>query len=173
MRGNENQQGGMFSYVSMEKRVPQDHPLRAIRQLVDQILAWDNELFRRDLGPLPEAVDPAGVPYEMDRLNAYLRAHAAAQCHGPFGTIARPPQPLGKYRDVFEVELRGRRLRGARDLAGGAQVLGGVDAHAAGALHQGLDDDAGDFARVRLERRRDFVETLSANRGVSSAGDEQ
>jgi mRNA interferase MazF len=24
--------------------------------LIDQILAWDNELFRRDLGPVPEAV---------------------------------------------------------------------------------------------------------------------
>jgi mRNA interferase MazF len=24
--------------------------------LVDQILAWDNELFRRDLGPVPEAI---------------------------------------------------------------------------------------------------------------------
>jgi len=24
--------------------------------LVDQILAWDNDLFRRDLGPVPEAV---------------------------------------------------------------------------------------------------------------------
>ena len=24
--------------------------------LIDQILAWDNELFRRDLGPAPEAV---------------------------------------------------------------------------------------------------------------------
>jgi mRNA interferase MazF len=24
--------------------------------LVDRILAWDNELFRRDLGPLPEAL---------------------------------------------------------------------------------------------------------------------
>jgi len=24
--------------------------------LVDQILAWDNELFRRDLGPIPEAI---------------------------------------------------------------------------------------------------------------------
>lgn len=24
--------------------------------LVDQILAWDNDLFRRDLGPLPEAL---------------------------------------------------------------------------------------------------------------------
>lgn len=24
--------------------------------LIDQILAWDNELFRRDLGPIPEAL---------------------------------------------------------------------------------------------------------------------
>ena len=24
--------------------------------LVDQMLAWDNQLFRRDLGPVPEAV---------------------------------------------------------------------------------------------------------------------
>ena len=24
--------------------------------LVDQMLAWDNALFRRDLGPVPEAV---------------------------------------------------------------------------------------------------------------------
>lgn len=24
--------------------------------LIDQILAWDNDLFRRDLGPVPEAV---------------------------------------------------------------------------------------------------------------------
>jgi mRNA-degrading endonuclease toxin of MazEF toxin-antitoxin module len=24
--------------------------------LVDQMLAWDNELFRRNLGPVPEAV---------------------------------------------------------------------------------------------------------------------
>ena len=38
MRGNEKQQGGMFSYVSMEERVPANHPLRPIRKLVDQIL---------------------------------------------------------------------------------------------------------------------------------------
>jgi transposase len=35
----------MFSYVSMEERVPQDHPLRAIRQLVDQILARMSKRF--------------------------------------------------------------------------------------------------------------------------------
>jgi len=38
MRGDDQQQSGMFSYVSLEDRVPQDHPLRAIRQTVDEIL---------------------------------------------------------------------------------------------------------------------------------------
>jgi len=38
MRGDDQQQTGMFSYVSLEERVPQDHPLRAIRRLVDDIL---------------------------------------------------------------------------------------------------------------------------------------
>lgn len=38
MRGDDQQQSGMFSYVSVEERVPSDHPLRAIRKLVDEIL---------------------------------------------------------------------------------------------------------------------------------------
>jgi transposase len=38
MRGDDQQQSGMFSYVSLEERVPQDHPLRAIRKAVDDIL---------------------------------------------------------------------------------------------------------------------------------------
>src|SRR6266851_3141352 len=38
MRGEENKQEAMFSYVSPEKRVPTDHPLRPIRAMVDGIL---------------------------------------------------------------------------------------------------------------------------------------
>jgi transposase len=38
MRGDDNQQEGMFSYISPEKRVPADHPLRPIRKIVDEIL---------------------------------------------------------------------------------------------------------------------------------------
>src|SRR5260370_33669515 len=38
MRGDDNQQEGMFSYISPEKRVPGDHPLRPIRKMVDEIL---------------------------------------------------------------------------------------------------------------------------------------
>src|SRR6201990_3212094 len=38
MRGDERVQDGMFSYVSLEDRVPRDHPLRAVRKLTDQVL---------------------------------------------------------------------------------------------------------------------------------------
>jgi len=38
MRGRDQQQSGMFSYISAEKRVPEDHPLRAIRAMVDVAL---------------------------------------------------------------------------------------------------------------------------------------
>jgi transposase/IS5 family transposase len=38
MRGDDNLQEGIFSYISPEKRVPTDHPLRPIRKLVDEIL---------------------------------------------------------------------------------------------------------------------------------------
>jgi len=38
MRGPDTQQAHMFSYLSPEQRVPQDHPLRSIRQLVDAVL---------------------------------------------------------------------------------------------------------------------------------------
>ena len=38
MRGADEQPGSMFSYVSLEERVPQDHPLRTIRRITDRAL---------------------------------------------------------------------------------------------------------------------------------------
>lgn len=38
MRGEDRQQGSMFSYVSLEQRVPETHPLRLIRRMVDEAL---------------------------------------------------------------------------------------------------------------------------------------
>ena len=38
MRGNEEQQEEVFSYITAEKRVPEDHPLRAIRRMTDEAL---------------------------------------------------------------------------------------------------------------------------------------
>jgi len=38
MRGRESKQQPVFSYVSLEDRVPCDHPLRTVRRIVDEIL---------------------------------------------------------------------------------------------------------------------------------------
>jgi transposase len=38
MRGDEGQQDVMFSYVKLERRVPAEHPLRAIRAMADMAL---------------------------------------------------------------------------------------------------------------------------------------
>src|SRR5438094_4563448 len=44
MRGDDrDEQGAMWSYIPMEQRIPTDHPLRAMRGLVDGVL--------RDLSP--------------------------------------------------------------------------------------------------------------------------
>src|SRR5579885_2194593 len=48
MRGADHQQSSMFSYISAEQRVPKDHPLRAIRAMVDVAL--------RELGPRFDAI---------------------------------------------------------------------------------------------------------------------
>lgn len=39
MRGNDTHQQAMFSYVSLESRVPESHPLRSLRRMVDEVLS--------------------------------------------------------------------------------------------------------------------------------------
>lgn len=48
MRGDDQQSGHLFSYLSPEQRVPADHPLRAIRAMTDEAL--------RQLSPQFEAI---------------------------------------------------------------------------------------------------------------------
>ncbi len=45
MRGTEQLQESMFSYISAEKRVPAEHPLRPLRKMVDEILRGMNRDF--------------------------------------------------------------------------------------------------------------------------------
>ena len=45
MRGADDTQFAMFSYVTLECRVPQDHPLRRLRPLIDGILSSMNAQF--------------------------------------------------------------------------------------------------------------------------------
>src|SRR5215471_15535069 len=45
MRGADCEQSLMFSYISAERRVPKDHPLRAVRAMADAALKDLNQRF--------------------------------------------------------------------------------------------------------------------------------
>jgi transposase len=47
MRGSDHQQGEVFSYLSPESRVRKDHPLRALRTMVDEVLGKLSPEFDR------------------------------------------------------------------------------------------------------------------------------
>jgi transposase len=55
MRGEDQQSEGFFSYVRLDKCIPADHPLRAIRALIDEALSGlsrdFNRLYARDGRP--------------------------------------------------------------------------------------------------------------------------
>ena len=47
MRGADEKQEAMFSYISPEKRVPSEHPLRPLREMVDAVLKEMSPRFAR------------------------------------------------------------------------------------------------------------------------------
>jgi transposase len=60
MRGSDARTGELFSYVDLEKRVRADHPLRAIRMLVNEALAT----LEHDLSALYPPIGRPSVPPE-------------------------------------------------------------------------------------------------------------
>jgi transposase len=61
MRGKFQDQGGLFSYISPEKRVPTNHPLRKMRELVREVL----EGLSHSLGKLYASEGRPSVPPEQ------------------------------------------------------------------------------------------------------------
>jgi transposase len=61
MRGAFEDQGGLFSYISPEARIPASHPLRKIRELVREVLGERN----RSLGRLYASEGRPSIPPEQ------------------------------------------------------------------------------------------------------------
>ena len=64
MRGADSEQSSMFSYISAERRVPKDHPLRAIRAMADAAL---RELDKRFAGMYAAMGRPSIAPERLLR----------------------------------------------------------------------------------------------------------
>src|SRR6187200_871656 len=47
MRGRFFDQGGMFSYIQPDRRIPADHPLREVRELVREVLKELSHTFAK------------------------------------------------------------------------------------------------------------------------------
>src|SRR5712672_463512 len=61
MRGSDKRSRELFSYIDLEQRVRQDHPLRAIRSLTDAAL----ESLSADFAALYSALGRPSIPPEM------------------------------------------------------------------------------------------------------------
>jgi hypothetical protein len=79
MRGGDKRTGELFSYVDLEKRVRSDHPLRAIRGLVNEALVALEHILCA-LCADRAAVDPAGEAAPSDAVAGVL--------FDPIGTAA-------------------------------------------------------------------------------------
>jgi transposase len=64
MRGADEQQAAMFSYVSPEQRIPAEHPLRPIREMTDEVL---RQLSRRFARLYAKAGRPSIAPEKLLR----------------------------------------------------------------------------------------------------------
>lgn len=81
MRGDDNRTGELFSYVDLEPRVRRDHPLRAIRRIVNEALS----ALEQDFAALYSAFDPAGEAAAGDAAAGVLFDPLGAASDGAAG----------------------------------------------------------------------------------------
>jgi hypothetical protein len=107
MRGKDVTQGVLFSYVNREDRVPQTHPLRRMRLLVDGILASLSDEFAARYAhtgrPAPlqkwfkHVSEPFGLsPGQAYTLNSRLTKHASVR--PPTASIQKSNWRFGNMR---------------------------------------------------------------------------
>ena len=106
MRGTFVDQGGLFSYIAPEARVPANHPLRKVRELVRDVLGE----LTRSLGRLYASEGRPSIPpeqlFECAAASSVLRHPVGTPAHGAVGL-----QSLSVYRVLGEKRPRTGRCR--------------------------------------------------------------
>src|ERR1700684_1384422 len=72
MRGRDDRSEGFFSYVRLEERIPEDHPLRPSRALAGQALASLNQRFEGLYSPMGRPSIPPEMLLRATLLQAFF-----------------------------------------------------------------------------------------------------
>jgi hypothetical protein len=187
MRGDDFQQGAVFSYISAEQRVPQDHPLRAIRVMVDEALgalsSHLDTLYARGGRPsiAPEKLVRAlllqalysvrcerQLIEQMDYnllLRWFLPQQAKALAGDPIRGAEHGRGGVGRDRVHQEPGAAdgGRSLRAAAAGGGGAGAC--EESSERGALHRGRNADSGLGEPAQLPEKQDPPDRGTGARG--------
>jgi hypothetical protein len=103
MRGSDQNQDDAFSYVSLEERVPADHPLPKIRALVDQVLKEMSPQFGKLYSEAGRPFDPAGAAAASIAIAGLLFGAERAVADGAIGL--QPVVPLVRGNDDGRADL--------------------------------------------------------------------
>src|SRR3990167_288871 len=119
MRGNQDFQSAMFSYISLEERVPQAHPLRKLRAVVDALMATMSNDFeavyaRRGRPSLPpEMLLKALLLQILFSIRSERQLVEAINYSHPSISPTPYPQPLRRkwHQELFTMLSRRRQPR--------------------------------------------------------------
>jgi len=81
MRGADERSGSLFSYIDLEYRIPEGHPLRAIRVIVNTALADLNAEFEAMYAPIGRP----SIPPEKLLRSSLLQAFYSIRSERPHG----------------------------------------------------------------------------------------
>ena len=80
MRGGDERSGEVFSYVDLEARVRRDHPLRAIRGIVNEALAALERAFAALYAPVGRPSIPPEKLLRAMLLQAFYSIRSERRC---------------------------------------------------------------------------------------------
>ena len=134
MRGEAEDPGAIFSYITPAQRVPQDHPLRAVRKVVDAALVRMSPQFQK----LYSRIGRPSIPPErliralLLQVLYTIRSERQLMEHLDFNILFRWFVGLGLDDPVWDATTftknRDRLLNGAIDKAFFGQIVAEADA---------------------------------------------